>query len=136
MEIVIKNNRFVCRIYDTDSFIEMPLKNTRKLWKLMFAEAWRNELSIEYLRQWLVNTHTRLGADVSQREFDLVQAAHNAEEARRTKEAYGSVATKEVNEAARLARKAAVHAERELKRAKRELEKSEKLSRIFAELSP
>ena len=136
MHIVIKNNRFVCRIYDADSFIGMPLKNTRKLWKLMFEETWRNEESIECLGQWLLNTHARLGADVGLRDFDFVQATREAEKARRVKEAYGSVATKQIIEAAQLAQKAATQAERELKMAKRDLEKAEKLSRIFAEFSP
>ena len=136
MEIVIKNNRFVGRIYNMDSFLEMPLKNIRKLWKLMFAEAWRNEDSIENLKQWFINTHGRLGWEIETREWELAHAVQCAEEARRVKESFGSVATKEVNEAAREARKAAKHAEDMCKRAKREFQKYEKLKALFQELNP
>ena len=136
MEIVIKNNRFVCWIYDMDSFIEMPLKNVRKLWKLMFAEPWRNEISIENLKQWLPNTLSRLGSEMGFRECELVQALHIAEDTRRAKEAYGSVISKPINEALITANKNVKTAERILKQTKRELEKSEKLNRLFAELSP
>jgi len=137
LEIVIKNNRFVCRIYDMDSFIEMPLKNVRKLWKLMFAEPWRNEISIESLRQWLPNIHAQLGAELATNEFALVVASQNAEELRRTAAAFGS---HKLGVEARKAAKAALgdvrRAESALRQSKREVEKAEKLHRIFAELSP
>ena len=120
-----------------DSFIEMPLKNVRKLWKLMFAEPWRNEISIENLRQWLPNIHAQLGAEMATNEFALVQASQKAEELRRTAAAFGS------HKLGAKARKAAMEAKGDVRRAdsalrqsKRDVEKAEKLQRLFVEISP
>jgi hypothetical protein len=135
MEIVIKNNRFVCRIYDMDSFIEMPLKNIRKLWKLMFAESWRNEESIENLEQWLINTCALLGFEAEAKEWELVHAAHCAEESRKLKESYGSVVTNEIKKAELEARKNAKRAEAAHKQSKRNFAKAEKLNIFFHELA-
>jgi len=125
----------VGKIHDMDSFLDMPLKNIRKLWKLMFDEAWRNDESIENLEQWLPNTHARLGAEVQFRECELAQALHIAEEARRTKAAYGSVISKPVNEALKKAQQNARYAERMCKQSKRDLVRIEKLQLIFAEFT-
>ena len=134
--IVIKNNRCVFQIYDMDSFIDMPLKNIRKLWKLMFAEAWRNEESIQNLKQWLLNTHDRLGMEVEVKGLEFAHAVQCAEEARRVKESYGSAGTKEINEAALEARKNAKRTDEMVKKAKRELEKCVKLQALFQALTP
>ena len=134
MEIVIKNNRFVCRLYSMDSFIEMPLKNVRKLWKLMFAEAWRNEEAIGNLKQWLINTFDLLGFETEVMEWELVHAAHCAEEARKIKEAHGSVATAEIKKAAQEARKNAKLAETKYKQSKRNFARAEKLNKLLYEV--
>ena len=135
MEIVIKNNRSVFRIYDMDSFIEMPLKNVRKLWQLMFAEAWSNEESIQNLKQWLLNAHDRLGMEMEVKGWELAHALQCAEDARRVKEPYGSAATKEINEAARETRKNAKTAERLHKQSGRDCERIGKLQVAYNELS-
>ena len=134
--IVIKNNRCVFQIYDMDSFLELPLKNVRKLWKLMFAESWRNEESIENLKQWLLNAHDRLGMEVEVKGWELAHAVQCAEEARRIKESYGSAVTKEINEAAREALKNAKTAERLHKQSGRDYEKCVKLQALFQALTP
>jgi len=120
-----------------DSFIQMPLKNIRKLWKLMFVEFWRNEESIESLKQWLPNIHAQLGAEIARNEFALVVAAQKTEELRRTAAAFGS------HKSGVQARKAAQKAQSEVRLAdsafrqsKRDVEKAEKLQILFSELSP
>lgn len=136
MEIIIKNNRFVCRIHDTDSFIEMPLKNVRKLWKLMFAEAWRNEDSIESLRRWLPNIHAELGSEVERTACEWAEASRIAEMLRQKAEAYGpGKVGVEARKAARKARgelrqSAAAH-----KQSKHNYIRAEKLNTVFLELA-
>ena len=134
ISIIIKNNRTVWKIYDADSFLEMPLKNVRKLWMYMFDEAWNNEETITNLKQWLLNTNARLSMEAEINESEFAQAVHNAEEARRVKEAHGSVATKEINQAAQLARKNAKTAENRFKQSKRDCIKISKLQSIFDEM--
>lgn len=136
MEIVIKNNRFVCRIYDMDSFIEMPLKNVRKLWKLMFAETWRNEESIERLKQWIPNTLARVGNEVQAAECDIAQTSHIAEMLRQKAEDCGP------GKHGVPARKAARAGKNEQKRTESicrqkrcDFERMEKLHSLFMELN-
>jgi molecular chaperone DnaK (HSP70) len=112
----------------------MPLKNTRKLWKLMFTEAWNNEDSIANIKQWLLDAESEFGCSLTHRECEMLEAQQKAEESRRVKEAHGSVATKEINEAAREARKEAQQAETVYKSTKRNLEKLCKLKTDFHNL--
>lgn len=135
MEIIIKNKRSIIRLYDMDSFLELPLKNIRKLWQLMFDETWSNEESIQNLKQWLLNTEAELNGDLQHRECAMLEALREAEEVRRVKESYGSAVTKEINQAACLARKNAREAESLYKLAKRKLERICKLKADFHNLS-
>ena len=137
MEIIIKSNRSVFKIYNADSFIELPLKNVRKLWKLMFDEAWRNEESIQNLKQWLPNICAQFGVEMSVNESAFAQASQNAETLRREAAAFGSHKSgAQARKAAQKARGEARSAEARLKQSVRNAERAGKLQRIFAELSP
>ena len=87
-KITIKNNRFVGTIYNVNSFLEMPVKNIRKLWKLMFDEAWNNEETIQTVKRWLTDydpeipkkgklvTASNATTRVAQAEYNAVISAH------------------------------------------------------------
>ena len=134
MEIVIRNNNFKCRLYDIDTFMDMPLANTRKLLRLMFGEIWSNEESIETLRAWLLNKCAGTGALVIVRESDLAHATELAETTRSAVAVFGSVATKDLIKALKAAKRNMRIAKNLLITAERTHEKVLKLQTFFNEL--
>lgn len=51
--LIIKNGKFTARLYEVSSLLVLPLANIRKLWKLMFDEAWSNAETIATIEDWL-----------------------------------------------------------------------------------
>ena len=117
--ITIKRGTFVCTLYDVGNLMELPLANLRKLWKLMFSEAWENRETIQMIRDWLP-------VNLENKELERV---------RREVAAFGSVATKEQKAAHAAARREHKAAERADRAAKAARVKAEKLQTIFNELS-
>ena len=114
--LTIRNNRSIFQIYDVKNFLEMPLKNVRKLWVLMFAEAWNNEEALETVKHWLENYID----ETSEKEAAMVKAAEYAEE---------------MKTAAREAAAAAKRAEEDYKQSKRNHETAKKLKVTFHDLT-
>ena len=52
--VVIRQDRFVCELRDLDVFLELPITNVRKLWKIMFDSAWENGDAIDAICDWLL----------------------------------------------------------------------------------
>jgi len=103
----------------------------------MFEECWRNEESIIHLKQWLPNIHAQLGAEKEAAECALAQASHDAETLRREAAAFGSHKSgAQARKAARKARGELRVAESVYKQSVRNIERTEKLHRIFIEFSP
>jgi hypothetical protein len=133
--ITIKRGTFVCTLYDAGNLMELPLANLRKLWKLMFSEAWENRETIQMIRDWLpVNVEWRKER-LTSREGLLVCERENTENERRTVAVFGSVATKEQKAAHAAARREHKAAERADRAAKAARVKAEKLQTIFNEMS-
>jgi glycine/D-amino acid oxidase-like deaminating enzyme len=62
-KITIRNNeKCVINWNDLDNFLDHELVKTRKLWKIMFEAAGRNEEAIEAVKLWLAN-HTDTTAE-------------------------------------------------------------------------
>jgi hypothetical protein len=133
--ITIKRGTFVCTLYDVGNLMELPLANLRKLWKLMFSEAWENRETIQMIRDWLpVNIKD---AEQSARALQdtLQQSTQELEQRRREVEMFGSVVTKEQKAAHAAARREHKAAERADRAAKAARVKAEKLQTIFNEMS-
>jgi len=139
-KITIKNNRFVCTIYNANSFLEMPLKNIRKLWKLMFDEAWNNVEAIEIVKRWLADynpeiskkgklvTASNATARAAQAEYNAVILTHTG----RNKPAVE--ARKEAREKLRQAKMQARYNEKECREAANHSERVRILRGIFKDM--
>lgn len=133
--ITIRRGTFVCTLYDIGNLMELPLANLRKLWKIMFSEAWENEETIQMTRDWLpVNVEWRKER-LTSREGLLVCERENTENERRTVAMFGSVATKEQKAALATAKKRLTAAEKAVRNAKADHLKAQKLQTIFNEMS-
>jgi len=133
--INIKNKTFKCQIYDIATFMEMPLEKVRKLWRLMFDEAWNNTESIEMFRTWLPNVYTETGVFSQFCEHNLAAAAIHAENMRKAATAYGSVVTEALIKAEKYAKRDVRAAKNLLETAKRAHERVIKLRTAFDQLS-
>jgi len=84
--VTIKHDRFKCTLVDTNAFFDLPVVNTRKLWRYMFTHAWDNEGTIEQINEWLpvaaAETKSRLHATELNRKEKTVkrEAAHKKSE--------------------------------------------------------
>ncbi len=133
--ITIKRGTFVCTLYDVGNLMELPLANLRKLWKLMFSEAWENRETIQMIRDWLPDNLENTERRAREMQDTLQQSAKELERVRREVAAFGSVATKEHKAAHAAARREHKAAERAARAAKAARVKAEKLQTIFNELS-
>lgn len=52
-QITIRQNRYVLKWRNTETFAELPLAQIRKIWKIMFSEPWRNGNAIAAISKWL-----------------------------------------------------------------------------------
>ena len=115
--------------------MELPLANLRKLWKLMFSEAWENRETIQMIRDWLPVNLENTERRAREMQDTLQQSTKELERVRREVAAFGSIATKEQKAAHAAARREHKAAERADRAAKAARVKAEKLQTIFNELS-
>ena len=104
--LIIKNGKFVARIYLAFAFIDLPLANVRKLWKLMFDEAWNNEETIAVIRDWLPKITDEAKAKIPRLEAELITAQQDAETQRRIVTALGTSLDTKIEQAKRQLRSA------------------------------
>ena len=51
--VTIKRGDFTVYIYNVPDFLDFPVTNLRKLWKIMFETAWENTAAIDTIAAWL-----------------------------------------------------------------------------------
>lgn len=133
--ITIRSGPFTCTIYQIGKLLELPLKNIRKLCKIIFSAVWENEETIGVIRVWLPAYLADTGNLIDVNEDNVKQAASEAESLRRTVSAFGSVATKEQKAALIAAGRKVKAAEKALKTTKSCYTKAQKTQAIFNEMS-
>ena len=101
--LVIKNGRFVARLYKISGLMVLPLANVRKLWKLMFDEAWNNEETIIMIRDWLPKIIDEAQAKIPYLEAELITAKEDAETKRRIVTALGTSLDRKIEQASGIA---------------------------------
>ena len=133
--VTIKRGDFTAHIYNVPDFLDFPLTNLRKLWKLMFETAWENESAIDTITEWLpvvlVETEEAIQAAQAARR----QTAWDTETMRRNVAMFGSVATKEQKADVTKAERLLKAAEKCVKDARARHAKAHKLQVIFNELA-
>lgn len=161
--LIIKNGKFTARLYAVSSLLVLPLANIRKLWKLMFDEAWSNAETIATIEDWLPMA---LSEEISRKQYlegEAITARLDAEVKRQYVAALGSSldisikqAKQRLQQAKRPADKLSARAalcnamlpkteyhqatqtvkalEAEIKKAKRNQDRLEKLQAIFNEM--
>lgn len=132
--ITIKNGAFVAELYEVDYFLDLPLANTRKLWKLMFAADYDNRETIAVLRDWLPQAACAAETALDAKDAAVQERKREALAAQSRVAAMGSMVTKKDKEAAQLALHHLREAEDAAKKAKARHEKTIKLQNIFNEI--
>jgi hypothetical protein len=115
--------------------MELPLTNTRKLWKIMFDAEDENRETINAIRDWMPRNISAAETAVTQEQNALETIAGAVERARQTVAAFGSAATKEQKETLQTVRRAYKHIEMELRAAIAAHVKAQKLQTIFDQTS-
>lgn len=133
--VVIKHGTFQATIYDVPSFVDYPLANLRKLWKIMFDAAWENEEAIETIKTWLPGAIEETEAAIQEEQAFFRQTAQETETLRRNVAAFGSIATKEQKVDVIKAQRLIKTAKNRVKSAKALHAKAHKLQTIFIELA-
>lgn len=132
MVLTIKNKSYVCHLRDVEVFKELPLANVRKIWRLMFDEAWINQQVITDIRDWLSYEPEITGAFLYSKEAGVSKAATIAETSQKAAAVFSSVISKKIlSETEKTAKHKLRAAEAEYKSAKRVHEKVLKLRDIF-----
>ncbi|MDL2318092.1 hypothetical protein LJC74_03230 [Eubacteriales bacterium OttesenSCG-928-A19] len=88
--LIIKNGKFTARLYEVSSLLVLPLANIRKLWKLMFDEAWSNAETIATIEDWLPQAQLEEASRQLRLEGEAITARQEAEAKRQYVEALGS----------------------------------------------
>ena len=115
--IIIRRGTFVGTLYDVGSLMELPLANTRKLWKIMLDAADENEETIATVRAWLPQAVAEAKSSIPPLEEELTAAKRDAEAKRRTVAAMGTILMERIT-----------ITKRELARAKKKRLPAEKLA--------
>ncbi|MDL2273425.1 hypothetical protein LJC34_02620 [Oscillospiraceae bacterium OttesenSCG-928-G22] len=133
--LTITRGTFTAHLYDVGGFMELPLANTRKLWKLMLEDTYKNEDAINTVREWLPGNVKNMNAAAQSALDHCKQARKDADTAHSTVAAFGSMVTKEQQAALRAANARHKQAQRDVKTANARLTKAKKLQTIFNEMA-
>lgn len=133
--IVIRQGRFCATLYDVPSLMDFTPANLRKLWKLMFEDGYENAEAIGIIREWLPRAVADTEAAAQDAWECCKHALKDAEAARSTVAAFGSVATKEQQNALKAAGARHKRAQKGAKAAKAKFERAKKLQSIFNEMA-
>lgn len=133
--ITIKRGTYVCRLYDIDFLMDMPLGSIRKLWRLMFADPHANRETIQMIDNWLPRNHEQ----ATHHAMELYALSLQAQQELRCREqelaAFGSVATPVRSTACTNAQRKSRAADNAARKAKAAQVKAQKLQTIFSEMS-
>lgn len=135
--LTITRGTFKAHLYDVGGFMELPLANTRKLWKLMLEDedTYKNEDAINTIREWLPDNVKNTNAAAQSALDHCKQAQKDADAACSTVAAFGSMVTKEQQAALRAADARHKQAQRDVKTTNARLTKAKKLQTIFNEMA-
>lgn len=132
--VTIQRGSFTVQLYEVAGFMELPLANIRKLWKIMFDAADENREAIAAIRDWLPSALDDTKRAICAAEEHCAQTAQEAEDKRRVVTAFSSMATKEQQAEYKAATRCHEGALRRVKSARAQHERAKKLQSIFNEM--
>lgn len=99
--VTIRRGAFKSTLYDIDSFIDLPLTNLRKLWKIMFTTYYENGATILQVLDWLPTKAAETKNHIQALESELADAKTDAENKRRAAASWGGELDSRITQAKR-----------------------------------